>query len=59
MPAPNLRRRVRYLLKNVHAATTTKRSAMIQSDESLIPVFFAMPKFLDQKPTRLQAKYAA
>jgi hypothetical protein len=49
----------RYLLKSVHAATTTKSSAMIQRDESLNPVFFAMPRFLVQKPACLQAKYAA
>lgn len=47
-----------YLLKNVHAATTTKNSAMIQRDESLNPVFFAMPRVLVQKPSCLQAKYA-
>jgi hypothetical protein len=34
-----------YLLKYVNAAIANKTIAVIQSDESLIPVFFAMTKY--------------
>jgi hypothetical protein len=39
-----------YRLKNVHAAIAIKTTAMIQRDELLIPVFFAMRRFLPRKP---------
>jgi len=34
-----------YLLKKVHAASANKASAIIQRDESLIPVFLAIRRF--------------
>jgi len=34
-----------YFLKYIHAARTNKITVMIQSDESVIPVFLAMTAF--------------
>jgi hypothetical protein len=40
------RRRTSYFLKYVNAAIANKTIAVIQSDESLNPVFFAMTQIL-------------